>query len=742
MLSLLPYLLLFVLVAFALVRVEAANEAAAKLKQNVDHIVIFMQENRAFDHYYGTLQGVRGFNDRVSIPMRNKMPSSFYQPIGSGADEVMLPFRVNKDKTSAMCMDAPEMDYECDMKIIDKGLFDSWNTARDPGFGMSFWTREDLPYYYKLCDNFLIGDQYYQSTFTCTNPNRLHLFSASNGLSVGQDAVLDNTEPRPGFNWITVAEQLQAINVTWKVYQQMDNFDDNGFAWFEAFQKARPGDALFENGLVRSVSLLDEFEKDLTNKALPQVSWIVGPTSKSEHATNHPSAGEDLTANILARLKSYPDIYARTVFILNYDEGGQFFDHAWTPVPPIGPNGGVSSVPTTGEVNNNVMTTVPAPIGLGFRVPLLVVSPFTRGNLVSSQVLDHTSVVQLLEKRFDFTSPNISPWRRLVAGDMLSCFNFDKPDYTWPSDLPDTSDYVRQGDIECKTLPPPEIPSVQSMPEQETGVRTSRALPYVFTVTDSYDQADGSFEVSIDGAASPAGAAFIVYDELALDSESPTRQYAVAAGSTVRDSFPSTSTPSNSSDGDISYAYSLFGPNGFCRQFSARQGNDKLGAQASLSYDVVKLQVVLELTCSQSSATPISFAIRDNAYGLLQNEVVDVIVQPGQTNSFRVSLASSQQWYDISVSATSTNQANSASSAGFYRRFVGRMETGLDTTSDPAMSAHIAPISNARQGLYGIYLAMLDAPVAPLAEKYTKPVRKMEGTHKDATYFKRGGEEL
>jgi phospholipase C len=92
------------------------------------------------------------------------------------------------------------------------------------------------------------------------------------------------------------------------------------------------------------------------------------------------------------------------VFILNYDEGGQFFDHAWTPVPPIGPNGGVSSVPTTGEVNNNVMTTVPAPIGLGFRVPLLVVSPFTRGNLVSSQVLDHTSVVQLLEKRFDFTS--------------------------------------------------------------------------------------------------------------------------------------------------------------------------------------------------------------------------------------------------------------------------------------------------------------------------------------------------
>lgn len=108
-------------------------------------MVVTLAENRAFDHYYGSLDGVRGFNDRVTFPMRNGLPSSLYQSTTDG--KYMLPFRVDVERTNAECMPAPEMDYPCDMKIFNEGRFDAWNTARDPGYGASFFSRADLPYY-------------------------------------------------------------------------------------------------------------------------------------------------------------------------------------------------------------------------------------------------------------------------------------------------------------------------------------------------------------------------------------------------------------------------------------------------------------------------------------------------------------------------------------------------------------------------------------------------------------------
>lgn len=156
----------------------------------------------------------------------------------------------------------------------------------------------------------------------------------------------------------------------------MDNFDDNGFAWFSSFQQSRPGDPLFDKGMVRQKNLIDAFSEDMKNNNLPAVSWIIAPTSRSEHASHHPSIGENFTSSILATLQQYPDVYAKSVFILNYDEGGQFFDHSWTPTPPLSPSEGISTCSVEGEVNSEVKTTVPAPIGLGFRVPLLIVSPW------------------------------------------------------------------------------------------------------------------------------------------------------------------------------------------------------------------------------------------------------------------------------------------------------------------------------------------------------------------------------
>jgi phospholipase C len=197
-----------------------------------------------------------------------------------------------------------------------------------------YFGREDLPYYYALSDGFTVGDAYHQSTFTQTSPIRMHLFSGSNnnhynpkgrGSDPDKDWMLMNDAEahNPGYDWPTMAETLEDSNVSWKVYMEEDNFDDNGFAWFDTFQKAEKGSALYDQGMSRVTTnqLVPSFEADVKAGKLPQVSWLVAPANQSEHARNHPAAGEDLTARFLKVLEENPDVYAKTAFIIDYDEG-------------------------------------------------------------------------------------------------------------------------------------------------------------------------------------------------------------------------------------------------------------------------------------------------------------------------------------------------------------------------------------------------------------------------------------
>ena len=241
---------------------------------------------------------------------------------------------------------------------------------------MSYFTREDLPYYYTLYDNFAVGDQYFQSSFTQTTPNRLHLFSGSNGLSVGEEAILHNVDSTKfgGWNWTTMGEILEDAGVSWQVYQEADNFNDNGYAWHRSFQEAAPNSSLYARGMFRFGSALGAFSEAVKTDTLPQVSYIIAPQVKSEHATAHPCEGEDWTAQILEALRSNMDVYAKTVFILNYDEGGQFFDHSLTYTPPVPDERqeqqpgrqvrevkGKSTVTTLGEITTLYPTTSPEP---------------------------------------------------------------------------------------------------------------------------------------------------------------------------------------------------------------------------------------------------------------------------------------------------------------------------------------------------------------------------------------------
>ena len=144
----------------------------------------------------------------------------------------MLPYHINMANTSAECMGAPRMNYPTDVAMWNEGRMDRWNIARDPGYGMGYFEREDLPYYYALSDGFTIGDAYHQSTFTETSPNRIHLFSGSNnnyhnpkgrGSNPDKDWLLMNDAEahNPGYDWPTMAETLEESGVPWKVYMSV-----------------------------------------------------------------------------------------------------------------------------------------------------------------------------------------------------------------------------------------------------------------------------------------------------------------------------------------------------------------------------------------------------------------------------------------------------------------------------------------------------------------------------------------
>src|SRR3984957_1805462 len=195
-----------------------------------------------------------------------------------------------------------------------------------------------------------------------------------------------------------------------------------------------------------------------------------------EHPSASPGYGRSLTARLIQALADHPETWARTVFLLTYDENDGFFDHMPPPVPAVNATIGASTVDVAGEVYGG------EPVGLGPRVPMLAVSPWPRGGWVDSEVFDHTSIIRFLEKRFGVAEPNISPWRRSVCGDLTSVFDFEGPPRpSKHAPLPDTSSLMAKVDA-ASSLPAPVAPERQAVAIQEAGGRPARPLPYRLNV--------------------------------------------------------------------------------------------------------------------------------------------------------------------------------------------------------------------------------------------------------------------
>ncbi len=439
--------------------------------KDIEHVVLLMQENRSFDHYFGTLSGVRGFND----PHAMRLPggrSVFHQPDPANPDGYLLPYRLNTHTTAAQAI--PSMSHEWDVQhqAWNHGAMDNWlpaHMASDGSNGpytMGYFTREDIPFQYALADAFTICDSYHCSVLGPTGPNR-HMWMAGtidpNGDFGGPS--LTTSAPNGQYSFKTYPERLTEAGVSWKIYHQPGSVTGlAAISHIEQYFDAKPGSALYDQAMAPSP--LGQFEYDAMNDRLPTVSWILPPSGFDEHPAGLPAAGATFVAGKIDAIAANPDVWAKTVFILSYDENDGMFDHVLPPTPKPGtPDEFVFKTSVTGVDGGGL------PVGLGFRVPAIIVSPWTVGGWVCSELFDHTSQLRFLEQITGVIETNISDYRRRTVGDLTSAFRFGQASHHVPT-LPDTNGQYTLAQYETSQLPMPTVPAAhQSVPRQEPGRR-------------------------------------------------------------------------------------------------------------------------------------------------------------------------------------------------------------------------------------------------------------------------------
>lgn len=691
-----------------------AHRSTGTIK-DVRHIVILMQENRSFDHYFGTMRGVRGFGDRFPIPLESGA-RVFHQSDGK---RIVPPYRANRNKSNAAHINGTPHDFPDMQAAWNQGKYGFWPLYKTP-YSMAYYTREEIPFQYALAESFTICDAYHCSVATGTDPNRIVFWSGSNfdpgkrasGINcTDQDSEpvnlrcwVDNKMPDPGykyrgnaFTWDTIPDVLEKAGVSWRIYQDPnDNWSGamHGCLAFESFRSANPGSPVYENGMKHWS--LESFRNDVKNNTLPEVSWILPCKDDSEHpgAPSSPYRGADFTHRVLDALLTNTEVWSKTVFFLTFDENDGLFDHIPAPAVPSynldGTLAGKSTIDLAGMYFHNdkgtgrfadpfvrgaldkngkplktriyqdardTISGALRPWGMGPRVPMYVISPWSKGGWVNSEVADHTSVGQFIERRFDVVLPAISPWHRSVSSDLTSSFNFGNPDSPGFPAMPATSDYPAVDEASGR-LPKASAPEQPSSLFQERGVRFSRALPYHLN-TRLRDRA-GAGHISLEFQnLGKAGAVFHVYNLLHLD-RIPGR-YTVEAGKTLEDEW------NTEADGGH-YDLEIFGPNGFFRKYKGSPGS--AGLEVQLTCDTRKGGVVIDLV--NKSRENVGLEIIANAYGYKGSEEN---LESARKLRKKWMLSESGNWYDFSVVLKD----------GALFRFAGRVETGKHSVSDPAM---------------------------------------------------------
>jgi phospholipase C len=665
-----------------------ANNRAGTI-EDVEHIVILMQENRSFDHLFGTLRGVRGFGDPRVVTLPSGKPV-WYQPSGSAE---VLPFRPNVASMGSTFLADPPHGWNDTHAAWNGGYHDRWIPNKGV-VAMTYHARNDLPYHFALADAFTICDAYHCSVMGPTDPNRYHMWTGWVGNDgSGGGPVITNAEL--GYDWSTYPERLEQAGISWRVYQDVGvglnaqgfwgwtsdpyigNYGDNSLLYFHQYQNALFGTALADRAKVGTnilannrdpVRLLDMFADDVRLGRLPQVSWIVSPEAYSEHPNWSRDFGAWYVSQFIEILVSNPDIWSKTAFFLTYDEEGGFFDHQVPPTPPQSSFQGLSTVSTINEIFPGDRSHPPGPYGLGMRVPMIVISPWSKGGWVNSEVFDHTSLIRFIEARFGSIYPgilketNITPWRRSVVGDLTGAFDFSKPNVGQIA-LPSTNAFKPTSFVFYPDYPVVP-PANQALPKQEPGVRPARLLPYSLQAQGLIDASGSAFRIDFRNVGRATG----VFQVHSGSNAHLPRTYTVEPGKSLSDTWPLGAI------GVANCDLTVHGPNGFLRAFKGSvQALRKSQLDVRTDYDEKLGDMTLVVT--NLSTQPVKVFVLDRYKG----KTTIVSIGAGATSFDRRSLSNEWGWYDLLI----TTDAD----AGIAYHFAGHVENGRDSISDPGIGA-------------------------------------------------------
>ncbi|UMQ41864.1 phospholipase C, phosphocholine-specific [Chryseobacterium sp. Y16C] len=739
---------------------------------DAEHIVILMQENRSFDHAFGTMKGVRGFLDQRAF-RKPDGHSVFFQKNNDG--KYAAPARLDLRNTKSTWMSSLPHSWDNQQKALNNGKYDQWLQAKASGnkdykeipLTLGYYNLEDLPFYYQLADAFTIFDQYFCSSLTGTTPNRLFHWSGTlreqqNGKVKANvyNENIDYDKARQA-KWKSFPEILEEQNISWKIYQNeislpkgmsgeqeawLSNFTDNPIEWFTKFnvkfsdgyhknipniisslkkeieknpkQKERLEQIILElqndweefkpenfaklsqteknlhekafttnsndpdywnleigqdeNGerlVIPKGDVLYQFRKDVNEKKLPLVSWLIAP----EHFSDHPGSpwyGAWYISEVLNILTQDPETWKKTIFIINYDENDGYFDHVLPFSPPMNPSQPIDMNGKEGveyvNKNQEYMTSqklkdhekIEGTVGLGYRVPMIIASPWTKGGYVNSEVSDHTSVLQFLEKfikkKFDknVTVENISDWRRAICGDLTSAFN------TASTKIP-KMDYLDQKDY-AKTINSAKnkpVPNLKWYSEnelnnnlldiQERGLKPSNALPYNYLVNFQNEKIKMiNFNEK--------GVPLLIYDRNKFQDNDFHFSYALYSKQELSHAIQYEK-----------YDYEVFGPNGFYRHF---KGENNPEIEIILNNSLSKNEV--ELVIKKKKKENISIIV-ENLYEKTKKQI-DL---KHSEEKILIDLSKMKGWYDLKINMKNQDW-----------QFSGRIETGKTSVSDPHWS--------------------------------------------------------
>jgi phospholipase C len=653
----------------------ADNSAAAKALpegwsgtvSDVKHVVILMQENRSFDHYFGTLRGVRGFGDKQILTYPNGT-NIFQQPDKARSDlGYLLPYNL-----------ADQVDRDLDHGWVgdhearNGGLWNNWVPAKTEET-MGYFTRDEIPFQYAVADAFTICDGYHQAIMAPTGPNRMYFWT---GTSSGRTSKPDDYTVYFGADAgtaevTTYPELLQKAGISWRVYTNdqvgdssgypgyfLGDYGDNPLWFYQQYNTTNSRDggtgALAGRGAVtrwqtdagappmsktHAAYVLSSFIMDVKTSKLPQVSWIVAPAGYCEHPSYTPDYGAHYVNTVLQTLFSSSDLWKTTALFITYDEHDGFFDHQ---LPPC-PEGSVTDEHIGG-----------LPIGPGPRVPMLICSPWTRGGYVDSNVYDHTSMLQFLAAWTGVKPANVTSWRASVTGDLTTAFDFGRPDFSIPKNIPTLDQTWALTELAGGLTKPP-AQGAQKMPAQEPGTRPHRPTNYQLHADVTVDRTTSLVTAALTNTGT-VGASLAVYPDNHLTFG--------GAPFTVLPSAPRSYVWDAALTGG-KYAFSVYGPDGFLTSFA---GQIVPAGQNRGPVPVVTASprsgpggTAVELMLANAGQQAIIYTLTPNDY---QGHTQTATVKAGSSSS--VSWPTDEYgYYDVVISANASD--------GFRRRYAGRI---------------------------------------------------------------------